>query len=387
MARLTAEPVAVSSSPGVAGGTASAHADRIRQLARAYWVDISLVAFIGLNLLAMRLLPGWGAIPFLTIWVSLTAIYGFRLWRLESTVLVVAVVTLATGGLIGWQVVRGEQDGDYLAEVPLIAMMFVVMVWHARRRVAATDEMKRVSEHNLLLLDQQRQFLQDVSHELGTPITIALGHAELIEHAATDQAIAKDARVAVDELLRMRRLANRLLLLAATDGPDFLRLAPVDVAELVVETLQRWSQTPRRWSLGTLPEASVQGDEDRLTLALDALIENAIDHTGVDDLIELSARCEGEKIILAVADSGSGIPAADVGRIFGRFARIDAGRNRETGGFGLGLAVVKAIAEAHHGSVQVRSTVGKGSVFELSLPESRAGLGSRPPLDPRAAAR
>ena len=114
--------------------------------------------------------------------------------------------------------------------------------------------------------------------------------------------------MAVDELLRMRRLANRLLLLAATDGPDFLRLAPVDVAELVVETLQRWSQTPRRWSLGTLPEASVQGDEDRLTLALDALIENAIDHTEVDDLIELSARCEGEKIILAVADSRLGHP-------------------------------------------------------------------------------
>ena len=357
----------------------SMHADRVRQLARAHWVDIAWVAFIGLNLLAMRLLSAWQTIPFLVIWVSLTAVYGFRLWRLGSTVVVVAVVTLATGGLIGWQVLRGEQDGDYLAEVPLLAMMFVVMAWHARRRVTATEEVKRVSEHNLLLLDQQRQFLQDVSHELGTPITIALGHAELIERAATDQAIAKDARVAVDELLRMRRLAHRLLLLASTDGPDFLRLAPVDVSELVVETFHRWSQTPRRWSLGALPEASVQGDEDRLTLALDALIENAVNHTGADGLIELSARCEGERIILAVADSGCGIPAAEAGRIFGRFARIDTGRNRETGGFGLGLAVVKAIAEAHQGSVQVKSTVGQGSVFELLLPASMAPLGPRPP--------
>jgi len=355
------------------------HADRVRQLARAHWVDIAWVAFIGLNLLAMRLLSAWQTIPFLVIWVSLTAVYGFRLWRLGSTVVVVAVVTLATGGLIGWQVLRGEQDGDYLAEVPLLAMMFVVMAWHARRRVTATEEVKRVSEHNLLLLDQQRQFLQDVSHELGTPITIALGHAELIERAATDQAIAKDARVAVDELLRMRRLAHRLLLLASTDGPDFLRLAPVDVSELVVETFHGWSQPPRRWSLGALPEASVQGDEDRLTLALDALIENAVNHTGADGLIELSARCEGERIILAVADSGCGIPAAEAGRIFGRFARIDTGRNRETGGFGLGLAVVKAIAEAHQGSVQVKSTVGQGSVFELLLPASMAPLGPRPP--------
>jgi len=293
--------------------------------------------------------------------------------------------------LIGWQVLRGKQDADYLAEVPLLAVMFVVMAWHARRRLSAMEEIRRVSEHNLLLLDQQRQFMQDVSHELGTPITIALGHAELIKHATTDQGIAKDARVAVDELLRMRRLANRLILLASTDGPDFLRLAPLDVSELVVDTLHRWSQTPRRWSLGALAEATVQGDADRLTLALDALIENAVDHTDPDGHIELSVRREGEQVILAVADSGSGIPAAETGRIFGRFSRIDAGRNRETGGFGLGLAVVKAIAEAHQGSVRVRSTVGQGSVFELLLPVTTArdaaradARDARQPLDKRA---
>jgi signal transduction histidine kinase len=362
-------------------------ADRVLQLARAYWVDIAWAGFIGLNLLAMRLIPEWQTIPFLIIWVSLTAIYGFRLWRLGSTVLTVVIVTLSTGGLIGWQVLRGEEDAAYLAEVPLLAMMFVVMVWHSRRRLTAMEEMKRVSEHNLLLLDQQRQFLQDASHQLGTPITIALGHAELIEHAATDQAIAKDARVTVEELLRMRRLTSRLLLLASTDGPDFLRLAPVDVADLVVETLHRWSHTRRRWSLGALAGASVQGDGDRLTLALDALIENAVDHTEVDGHIELGARCEGENVILAVTDSGSGIPAAEVGRIFGRFSRIDVSRSRTVGGFGLGLALVKAIAEAHHGSVQVQSTVGQGSVFELHLPASVARVDSRLALDQRATPR
>jgi signal transduction histidine kinase len=345
---------------------------RVLHLAGTYWVDIALVVFIGLNLIAMRFIPAWQTIPFLIIWVSLTTIYGFRLWRLGSTVLTVTVVTLSTGGLIGWQVLRGKQDADYLAEVPLLAIMFVVMAWHSRRRLAAMEEMKRVSEHNLLLLDQQRQFLQDVSHELGTPITIALGHTELISHAATDQAIAKDARVAVEELLRMRRLANRLMLLASTDSPDFVRPAPVDATEFVVETLHRWSQTPRRWSLGALTEARVQADFDRLTLALDALIENAIDHTDLDGRIELSVRSEGEKVIFAVADSGCGIPAAELGRIFGRFTRVDTGRSRETGGFGLGLAVVKAIAVAHHGSIHVQSTVGQGSVFELVLPASMA---------------
>jgi signal transduction histidine kinase len=380
----SAEPVAAGALARNGGSSARPPGDRIYQFVRAYRVDIAWAAFVALNLIAMRLSPAWGSVPFLVIWISLTAIYGFRLWHLGSTVLTVAVVTLATGGIIGWQVVRGEQDADYLAEVPLLAAMFVIMVWHARRRQAAMEEIKRVSEHNLALLGQQRQFLQDVSHELGTPITIALGHAELITHAATDQAIAKDARVAVEELLRMRRLANRLVLLASTDSPDFLRPAPVDTAELMMETLHRWSQTPRRWSLGALTDTPVQADRDRLTLALDALIENAVDHTDPGGRIELSARRAGDEVVLAVRDWGSGIPAADIGHIFDRFSRVGTGRSRDTGGFGLGLAVVKAIAEAHHGSVDVRSTVGEGSVFELFLPAAAGRPGLASPLNRQA---
>ncbi len=162
--------------------------------------DIAWAAFAGLNLAAMRLFPAWQTVPFLAIWVSLTVIYGFRLWRLQPTILTWAAVTLATGGIIGVQVLKGQQDADYLAEVPLIALMFLVMVWHGRRRLAVTQErltameqVQRISQENLRLLEQQRQFLQDASHELGTPITVALGHAELIEQAVTDQDVAADA--------------------------------------------------------------------------------------------------------------------------------------------------------------------------------------------------
>src|SRR5215472_17433438 len=192
--QVTAEPVLAGAAARGPWSLPRLWGERVRKFIRAYWLDIAWVLFIVLNLLAMRLIPAWQTVPFLIIWISLTAIYGFRLWHLGSTVLTVTVVTLATGGLIGWQVLRGKQDADYLAEVPLLAAMFVVMAWYAPRRQTAMEEIKRVSEHNLLLLGQQRQFLQDVSHELGTPITIALGHAELITHAATDQAIAKDAR-------------------------------------------------------------------------------------------------------------------------------------------------------------------------------------------------
>jgi signal transduction histidine kinase len=353
--------------------------DRVLPSLRSSWVDIAWVVFVGLNLIAMRLLPAWQTVPFLIIWVTLTVVYGFRLWRLGSTIVTVAAVTLATGGLIGVQVLSGQEDGEYLAEVPLLALMFVVMVWHARRRLAAMEQMKRVSDRNLRLLDQQRRFLQDASHELRTPITVALGHTELIERAATDPEMAEDARVAVDELLRLRRLANRLLLLASAEGPDFIEVATVEIEPLVVDALRRWSHTPRRWELDVLEDVTVEGDLDRLALALDALIENAVDHTEVDDRIELSVLLEGADVVLAVTDSGSGIPAAEVGRIFDRFTRADSHRSRQVGGFGLGLAIVKAIAEAHHGSVRVRSTVGRGSVFELLLPESTGAPAPRPP--------
>ncbi|HEV2452295.1 MAG TPA: HAMP domain-containing sensor histidine kinase [Streptosporangiaceae bacterium] len=351
------------------------------------WVDLVWVAFVGFNLVAMRLLQAWQTIPFLAIWVSLTLIYGYRLWRLQNTLLTLVAVTLATGGIIGVQVLKGHQDADYLAEVPLIALMFLVMVWHGRRRLAATEErfaameeVQRVSQENLRLLRQQRRFLQDASHELGTPITVALGHAELIERAATSEEVVDDARVVADELRRLRRLATRMLLLASAGSPDFLHTGPVAIESVVVDALGRWGHTERQWRLDTSTEATVVADRDRLALALDALIENAIAHTAPGDRIEVSTRLAGDRVVLAVADSGCGIPAADLDRIFHRFARgSGAHRSRENrSGFGLGLAIVQAIAEAHGGSARVESTPGQGSTFELLLPLAHAGTAPAP---------
>ena len=343
--------------------------------ARPAWVDIAWAAFAGLNLVAMRLLPGWQTVPFLVIWVSMTVIYGFRLWRIQPTILTITAVTLATGGIIGLQVLDGQQDGDYLAEVPLIALMFLVMVWHGRRRIAATEErltaleeVQRISQQNLRLLEQQRQFLQDAAHELGTPITVALGHAELIEQAVTDQRVAADARVVTGELARLRRLTSRLLLLASAGTPDFLQVAPVATDALILDALERWGHLPRRWRLGDAAETLVPGDADRLMVALDALLENAVAHTEAGDRIEVSVRLERGNAVIAVSDSGCGIPPADLERIFHRFARAEPYRSRETGGFGLGLPVVQAIAEAHHGSVRAHSTGADGATFELVIP-------------------
>ncbi len=355
------------------GSTGAALRTTVHRL-RPMAPDLIWAGFVALNLAAMRLFPAWQTVPFLTIWVSLTIVYGYRLWRIQPTIVTIAAVTLATGGIIFVQVLKGQQDADYLAEVPLVALMFVVMVWHGRRRLAATQErltaleqVQQISQENLRLLEQQRQFLQDASHELGTPIAIALGHAELIEQAVTNPAVAADARVVTAELARLRRLTNRLLLLASAGTPDFLRLAAVSADALILDALERWGSVPRRWRLGEVAEATVLGDIDRLVAALDALLENAVAYTEPGDTVEVSVHVEEAYAALAVTDTGRGISPGELNRIFRRFARVEPYR-RETGGFGLGLPIVQAIAEAHHGSVRVQSTSGEGSTFALLIP-------------------
>jgi signal transduction histidine kinase len=346
------------------------------------WWDVAWVAFVGLNLAAMQVMSEWQTVPFLVLWVGLTVVYGWRLWPLQPTLMTVAVVTLASVAIIGLQVIHHEQDSDYLVLVPLVAVMFLVMVWHGRRRLtaleerlAALEEVQRVSRENMRLLDQQRLFLLDASHELGTPITVALGHAELIRESVDGGVIADDARVVVGELERLRKLAGRLLLLASASDPGFLQLGLVGVDSLLLEALDRWGYTPRRWRLGEVAELTVHGDRDRLGAALDALLENAVAHTEPDDLIELSTRLQDGFAVLAVADSGCGIPEEDLARIFARFSRAAPYRSREVGGFGLGLPTVQAIAEAHRGSVQARSAVGHGSTFELRIPAEAGRAG------------
>jgi signal transduction histidine kinase len=342
--------------------------DRLDWPNRERWIDVAWVLFSIANLAAMARFADWETVPFHFIWVSLTLLYGYRVWKVRPTLTVLAAVMISTAALIWIDVTRNQQPLDEITEVPLMAAMFLAMVWHARRRLTALEETERVSMANSRLLERQRQFLQDASHELRTPITVALGHAELIQRNGADPTIAQDAEVIADELNRLRRLAERLLLLAGSEDPEFLYRTRVEVESIVIDAVHRWTTTPRRWLLGNAEEATVLADTDRLAAAVDALIENAVNHTQEDDTIEVSVRRRGPAAVISVRDTGTGIPAADLDHIFDRFARADPGRSRRTGGSGLGLPIVKAITDAHGGQVRVTSTAGIGSTFEISLP-------------------
>jgi len=348
---------------------------------RERWIDVAWVLFSLANLVAMLIIPSWETVPFHFIWVSLTVLYGFRVWRTRPTLTVLAVVMLTTGAFIGIDYAKGAQPLDEITEVPLMAAMFVAMVWHARRRLSAMEEVERVSMENLRLLERERRFVQDASHELRTPITVALGHTELIQRRATDPTIVEDVDVIADELARLRRLVDGLLLLAGTEDPQQLHLVPVDVAEIVVDAFRRWAATPRRWVLSAAEEAIVLADRDRLAVAFDALIENAVQHTREQDTIEVAVRRRDGAAVASFRDTGTGIPDEDLDRIFDRFARADPGRSRHTGGFGLGLSIVRAIVEAHLGTVDVMSRVDVGTTFEIALPLEANADRTHPPAN------
>src|SRR4029078_11172763 len=209
-----------------------------------------------------------------------------------------------------------------------------------------------------------------------------LGHAELLARQSGGRT-AEDAIVVIDELNRLRRIADRLLLLAGTEDPRMLHLAPVDVEAIALQALHRWEATPRRWLLGTVEEAVVLVDAERLTVVFDALIENAVQHTTEAETIEVSVRRVNGDAVVSFRDSGAGIPAEDLHRIFDRFARSDPGRSRHRGGSGLGLSIVQAIVEGHGGTIDVESEVGSGTTFRVTLPLAAAGAPAHPLTDER----
>ena len=331
-------------------------------------IDVAWWIFALVNLDFMFMFPCWETVPFHLIWASLTLIYGFRTWNRGSTLWVASAVLVVTAVGIAFDVSSGSEPATELTEDPLLALMFLAMAWHAHRRLAADRSHRTISEHNARLLDDQRRFLQDAAHQLRTPITIALGHAELLASAVGGRQEAEDIDVVVGELNRLRRISERLLIIAAAADPAFLHPVPVALDQLVTDLVRRWQPAADRcWRIGRLDHVIVPADRERLGLALDALLENAVRHTLSTDVILLSVIRDypGMPTRIVVADTGSGIPADQAPLIFDRFSTGDDGQHRGTG---LGLPLVLAVARAHGGNVTVSSTAGEGSAFELTLP-------------------
>ena len=358
-----------------------------RELTRRYRVEILWLLFALANYAAMVKWESWETIPFHFVWISLTLVYGFRVWPMRATLVVLVFVMTATAFSIGLDAFNGIQLWGELFEVPLMAAMFLAMVWHARRRVDALQIAEGRAEERRSLLERQERFVHDASHELRTPLTIARGHLELLRHDGHERA---ELDVALDELGRIDAIIERLLVLAAADQPDFVLKTDIELESFLEDVFVRWADlAPRAWRLGPLAAGHLHVDADRLRAALDALLENAVKFTRERDAIELRSRPYGAgSVLIEVEDEGCGVPPEALDRIFDRFARADAARTRSDGGVGLGLAIVDAIAKGHGGRCTVTNT-GHGSIFALQLPSFTPleSPGSAAPADSLSGAR
>jgi signal transduction histidine kinase len=200
------------------------------------------------------------------------------------------------------------------------------------------------------------------------------GHLELLGDDPEER--RETIALVTDELDRMSRFVDDLLLLARAERDDFLRVGEVELGALTDELAEKASALgPRRWTVASRGEAVLVADRQRLTQAMMGLAQNAVQHTGEGDVIELGSARNGSEAKLWVRDSGPGIPPRDHERVFERFARSSA-RARRSEGAGLGLAIVRAIAEAHGGRIELESRPGEGAAFTLVLPLH--GGGERP---------
>lgn len=245
--------------------------------------------------------------------------------------------------------------------------------------VTGRDDLSQLARTVNAMLDRiesafamQRQFLDDAGHELRTPITIVRGHLELMD--ATDSSdVAETRALALDELDRMQRLVDDLVVLAKAQRPDFVRPEPVEVDRLIDDVMDKARPLgDRDWQIDARVDVMLELDEQRITQALLQLISNAIRFTAPGQTIAIGGRIDDGILQLWVRDTGSGIAPDEAEKIFERFGRAAIGRGGE--GSGLGLAIVRAIAEAHHGRIVLYSTPGHGATFVIEIPATGRAL-------------
>jgi two-component system OmpR family sensor kinase len=248
---------------------------------------------------------------------------------------------------------------------PLVSLatllLFSVFAWIVVSRAVA-----RLEDRLRRTLESQKEFIDDATHELLTPLTIIRGHLELGLDDPAERAGAVE--VVTDEVIRMTRLVDELRVLAHTRRPDFLEAEQLDAGALVREVLDKVrGLATRDWQLRSCDGLWLVGDRHRLQQALINLAHNAVQYTGPEDRIVIGAGVEDDGARLWVADTGPGVPEHEHARIFERFA-YGAGGRRHPNSTGLGLAIVSAIARAHGGRVELDSSPGAGATFALILP-------------------
>ena len=295
--------------------------------------------------------------------------------ELNGTLQTYTLIALLSLGLI--TTIAAFQSGRLLAPLRTLE--------ETAREITATDLSRRIPERGndditaltrtingmLERLDAgfagQRQFLDDAGHELKTPLTVVRGHLELLDGDDPEE-FAQTRELLLDEVDRMSRLVADLMLLAKSRRPDFLVLGETELTALTQSVLAKAKALgDRDWQLDAVARGRTVLDEQRITQALLQLADNAVKHTDAGTVVAIGSAREDGLVRLWVRDSGDGIAPEDRAAVLERFGRshVRAGDD----GFGLGLSIVRAIADAHGGDVRITDAEPHGAHVEIALPD------------------
>jgi len=221
--------------------------------------------------------------------------------------------------------------------------------------------------------NSQKQFVSDASHELRTPIAVIQGYVGMLERwGKTDKEVLDEGIAAISqEAASMKELVERLLFLARHDKKTLLlEMEVFDPLEVMSEVHReaKLLSSAHRFELNPAQNARINGDKDMLKQLMRILLDNAIKYTPDGGSITLGVRRDSRHCILTVSDTGAGISAEELPKIFDRFYRCDEARKAQTSGHGLGLSIARIIVVAHGGKLKVRSKVGVGTTFSVILP-------------------
>jgi signal transduction histidine kinase len=300
---------------------------------------------------------------------------------LGRTLVLMALMAAALGAILSVAVARGS-----LAPLSRVAAT-ADRVTQSRltERIAydgADDEvgtMVRALNEMLARLEtafgEQRQFVADASHQLRTPLAVIRGHLEVMERSGAPAECADAVAVVRDEVRRMQRMVDDLLLLARLESSARpLAVQPLDVDVLLSEVSARArALTSATVACIAPPDVWISGDPDLLEQALSNLVMNAIAAAGPQGTIELRAVAESAHVRLTVSDSGPGFPEAELGRVFDRFYRAAGQRAEAGGGSGLGLAIARRLVELHGGTIKASNRAEGGALVTIELPRSDPG--------------
>ena len=288
--------------------------------------------------------------------------------RHQDVLLDAAMTRVARAAIEG----RGGTEQVELAGPPVVVVQLSAVQFNGGAIVLMEDVTERI------LIDRIRtDFVANVSHELRTPVGAMSILAETLAGETEDELVKSLAARMVAESERMSRTIDDLLELSRIEMGGEMSVAPVDLAEVVREAVERVAHRASREGVGIECRVSsghitVPGDRFQLVTAVSNLVDNAVKYSEGRGPVTVAVERTDAAVEVSVTDTGIGIPAANLERIFERFYRVDRARTRTTGGTGLGLSIVKRVVSNHGGEVNVTSREGEGSTFTVRLPVSGA---------------